>query len=217
VKAAAGARDASCLECAGGAGSAGAAGPPPRAALAAAAPSCVQPPPCPPSAGSCGPPVHTRPYPYCITLRLPAGPRAALFAFDLPVYLNYWLRGGLFSKVCRSRPVYCFPMCPPTWRTVAGRVKYPWVGRLPASADLGVWAVGAGHHLESGVGTQTPAVLMSLARRRGSAVCKEGDFSAGAGATPGGNVKALARRELDCWWTKPNPGETSEEERTSAN
>lgn len=112
-----GARDAYCLECAGCAGSTrrAVAGPPLRAAAR---------PPAPPRCRAADPslprprehlvspgPRHSL-LTHCITL-LQSTRQAVLFAFDLPVQLNYW-HGELFSRVWGSRPGYRLPTRPPT-------------------------------------------------------------------------------------------------------
>lgn len=64
--------------------------------------------------------------PYCITLLQPTSPQAALFAFDLPVQLNYWRRDELFSRVWGSRPDYRLRTRPPIHLECSGRE-----GRVP--------------------------------------------------------------------------------------
>lgn len=166
---------------------------------------CGQRPPRAPASAASEPPAPSRfPLPTMLRPRPPARPQAAQLAFDLPVYLNYWSRGGFCSEVCGSRPGYCLPKRPPT--SVAyggGEGRSPRVGSLAAPAESGS---GTARIARSSPGTQG---LAGLARGTPGKRLLQRSRSCQAGRR-----KAGARGELGC---QTDSGETGKEERTSAN
>ena len=226
-----GARDAYCLECAGGAGSTrrAVAGPPLRAAARPrrlGADRQIRAPPPRPRDHLVSPGPRHSLLTHCITL-LQSTRRAVLFAFDLPVQLNYW-HGELFSRVWGSRPGYRLPTRPPTNLARDGRE-----GRLhrggegfparPLGVRAGSGAVGAG--ASPGTSGWNPGT------RRPSLRCLAAECSSQEGRSLWrrrrsqweGRVKApeLRSGSLAGSWAaagEPSqiPGESSEEEHASA-
>lgn len=163
--------DAYSQECAGGADRTRPAGP--------QASTARYPPPSPPQCGPADPsslrprlpPMPFPPDPYCIMIRQPGRLRAALFAFDLSVQLNYWRPSELFSRVWGSRPGYRIPTRPPSylahsgqggpgtlWRGGGGRLS----ARGYSEFRLSLTRWGRGHRLESGWGSWHPLLLCAL-------------------------------------------------------
>lgn len=122
------------------------------------------------------------PDPYCITLRQPTRSRAALFAFDLPVQLNYWRRCELFSRVRGSRPGYRLPTRPPTYQAHGARV-----GRVAREGEgfqcAAIRGSGRVKRGGGGAGTQESAAPACGALRHRRAVSKTDAAPEGGGAT----------------------------------
>ena len=126
---------------------------------------------------------------HCITPLQCARPRAALFAFDLPIQLNYW-HGGLFSSVWGSRPGYRLPTH--TRTNLARSCREGWLHRegegLPArilgvrSGSGAVGAVTSPRLSGWNPGTRRPCCG---AWRRRSAFSRKGVASGGGGGDSG--------------------------------
>lgn len=162
---------------------------------------------------------------HCITPLQCARPRAALFAFDLPIQLNYW-HGELFSSVWGSMPGYRLPTHSRTnlassyreGRLHRERESFP-ARMLAVPSGSGAAGAGTSPRLSGwNPGTRRPCCG---AWRRRSAFSGKGVASGGGGGGDSGKAPELRSRSLAGSWAAAAEqsqilGETGGEERASA-